>query len=961
MNTSPPKNGGGTGKATTHSKDSPGVTAWHARAEELAPWFLKRLFVRFDRYGGYEPDGKGGKELKTFPKSGPKAGCVNLDLVLRHCRATDTADVIGPHTLNLDDLGMECAVDIDAHEGDGADPEANRRFALAIFAEVINLGFRPLLYSSNGKGGYHLRVLFQELIPGPVLFRFAKWLVRNHAVYGFKKSPETFPKQKTIRRKFGNWLRLPGRHHTRDYWSEVFDGSTWLAGAAAVDHILSITGDPPDLIPDQAKEYDPEPQPKPRQEEPKRRAGVPGVTIFEAFNREQTLQTVADFLCRYEWEVVHKSDDVWTMRRIGSQNDQNGNVKIFDGVPVFYSFTPNTKVPPNEGMNPTQLRATYEFGGTAKRHMADLARALEVEGFEGPPPPTMTWNGEPIRASKSAERKTAPQPSADGIQPPADTQKDEGGSSDSADPPNPPDPPREPDDRAVVILTADLHVVAERTFAALAARDRELFQRAGELVTVLRQVRPPVFLRRDEGAAAFSLVSDDLLAVRCSQTCRFLQQKIANDGTASLVPKQPPERIVRAVRAVVDSRVRPVTGLLTAPTLRPDGTLITAAGYDESTGLYLDLSGCPPVEIPEHPGRGEVIAAVETLRYPLRDFPFAQECHRGAAIAAFLTLIGRYTFSGSVPLFLVEANRAGTGKGLLIDALIVAATGIHPASMANTTDDNEMRKRLLAVALAGDPVVKIDNVAEADALGTSALESALTAGVIEDRILGRSETARAPLTAVFFASGNNVRLSSDMPRRTCAMRLESSLENPEERPDLCEPRLLDHIRAHRGRYLSAGLTILRGWFAAGQPRQTLPNWGSFEPWSDSIRQCVTWAGIPDPYETRREMLSRSDQVSNLFRALVVNWSYLDPDNRGVTTAAILRAVEQHETDSVRLAKRDAIRTAVIELCPGRGDELPSPKSLSRRLTSLRGRVAEGLKFTGQEDRTSVISWFVRPV
>src|SRR5262249_34722510 len=44
-------------------------------------------------------------------------------------------------------------------------------------------------------------------------------------------------------------LRLPGRHHTRDHWSRVWDGARWLDGAEAVDQILRRDGGAPTLIP----------------------------------------------------------------------------------------------------------------------------------------------------------------------------------------------------------------------------------------------------------------------------------------------------------------------------------------------------------------------------------------------------------------------------------------------------------------------------------------------------------------------------------------------------------------------------------------------------------------------------------------------------------------------------------------------------------------------------------------
>jgi hypothetical protein len=88
------------------------------------------------------------------------------------------------------------------------------------------------------------------------VYAFLCWLVADHATLGLAEAPETFPKQAAVAPpgqagQFGNWLRLPGRHHTRDYWSRVWDADAgrWLGGNRAIDHILSIQGDDPGLIP----------------------------------------------------------------------------------------------------------------------------------------------------------------------------------------------------------------------------------------------------------------------------------------------------------------------------------------------------------------------------------------------------------------------------------------------------------------------------------------------------------------------------------------------------------------------------------------------------------------------------------------------------------------------------------------------------------------------------------------
>jgi hypothetical protein len=50
-------------------------------------------------------------------------------------------------------------------------------------------------------------------------------------------------------RPYGSWLRLPGRHHTRSHWTKVWGRDRWLEDQEAVDAILSVTGDSPELIP----------------------------------------------------------------------------------------------------------------------------------------------------------------------------------------------------------------------------------------------------------------------------------------------------------------------------------------------------------------------------------------------------------------------------------------------------------------------------------------------------------------------------------------------------------------------------------------------------------------------------------------------------------------------------------------------------------------------------------------
>lgn len=251
------------------SQNAPEVAqAWAARSAELADWAWERLVNRTDVWGGYNAKEDRDKVVtrrdgSTY-KLGPtltrppvrQRGQVALTrLVLgRHFRARGPADVVGLHSTSAENTSRWGAIDVDRHGEQSTSAEVNRRAACGWYGRLTSLGFRPLLCDSNGDGGFHLSILFGAPVSTERVFYFMRELVSNHAVYGLPTRPETFPKQRRVwteggKARYGNFLRVPGRHHTREHWSRVWDGSTWLEGARAVDFILSLTGDPPDLIP----------------------------------------------------------------------------------------------------------------------------------------------------------------------------------------------------------------------------------------------------------------------------------------------------------------------------------------------------------------------------------------------------------------------------------------------------------------------------------------------------------------------------------------------------------------------------------------------------------------------------------------------------------------------------------------------------------------------------------------
>jgi hypothetical protein len=244
-------------------------SAWASRASELARWLWERYVVRDDVWGGYHaladrekevrrPDGTTYKlgKVRTWPPRRFR-GTVKLTLqvIEQHCRGARPEHVVGAHTTSPTNLSKFGTVELDMHGEGGNTAEANWAAARGWYDRLRQAGFHPLLWDSDGKGGYHLDVLFRELVSTRALFFWLRDLVKDFATFKLTARPETFPKQSQLRPKpdgrgtYGNWVRLPGRHHTRDQWARVWDGGDWREGNAAIDWMLHLQGDSPELLP----------------------------------------------------------------------------------------------------------------------------------------------------------------------------------------------------------------------------------------------------------------------------------------------------------------------------------------------------------------------------------------------------------------------------------------------------------------------------------------------------------------------------------------------------------------------------------------------------------------------------------------------------------------------------------------------------------------------------------------
>lgn len=486
--------------------------------------------------------------------------------------------------------------------------------------------------------------------------------------------------------------------------------------------------------------------------------------------------------------------------------------------------------------------------------------------------------------------------------------------------------------RRIVIVGPDEKRVNDQALEALASHP-ELYYRGDLLVHVVRDEGPARRIHRPEGYPRIVAVPNALLREMLTESVDF--RKVA--GEDELVSVGPPASCVQALAARGHwPPLRPLEVITQTPLLLPDGSVLQEPGYDRATGFYF-LPKVQFPEVPDHPTSSEVTAALDLLREAVCDFPFAQERHLSAFLAAVLTILARHAFSGPAPLLLVDANTRGSGKGLLVDVACRIGTGEDVARMAYSRNEEEQRKAILSLALEGRRVALIDNVA--GSFGSATLDAALTATVWTDRILGVSKTATVPLTIVWFATGNNVAVVGDTVRRCLYIRLESPDEHPERRQGFRHPHLLEWIDTRRPELTAAGLTLLRAFVAAGRPDQRLPAWGSFEDWSDLVRNCLVWLGLPDPGETRRDLHDSASDEDSTLNDLVGGLSevFQELDGGCGTAREILQVLE-----STPETQFGGLRDALAELVPRPAQKaLPNTAQLGALLREYRGRVSRG--------------------
>lgn len=466
-----------------------------------------------------------------------------------------------------------------------------------------------------------------------------------------------------------------------------------------------------------------------------------------------------------------------------------------------------------------------------------------------------------------------------------------------------------------VLATRKVYFKPRLRLALIVVSNRQLRDQTGDALEALDAVNttPVVFQR-----------GGDIVRVRTDEaTGRPMIQRLGVDEMVGLLTRsadyvemggiaggliavKPPQAIARDILALPKWRFPALVGVVESPRVRPDGSILTAPGYDPPTKLWLaEYEGWRSFDVPLYPTQRDLCEAVALLDELFSDFPFVGSADRANVIAFLLTPILRPAIAGSVPVCAFDAlSKQGTGKSLLLRTSVIAATGREPALSAIPDEEAEWRKSITAALVAGREVIAFDN-ASGGIIESGTWANAVTAVCYDDRILGVTKRVELPVRCTWGITGNAIAFGPDMARRTYQVLLDAGVERPEERAGF-RHELPAWAIQNRLALVRACLVLCRAYWSNGCPVPRVRPLGSFEDWTRIVGGVLEHARIPGFLDNQATFRINADTERGEWHAFVAALAGVYSEEREFTTSDVVALIER----SPEL--REALPTHVAE-------------------------------------------------
>lgn len=193
--------------------------------------------------------------------------------------------------------------------------------------------------------------------------------------------------------------------------------------------------------------------------------------------------------------------------------------------------------------------------------------------------------------------------------------------------------------------------------------DVQFFQRSGELVRPV-SVKVPAAHGAKTTAIHLREVNSVFARDMMSRHIDFLRY---DARAADWMPSVAPLAIAATmIERKAEWKFRNIIGVISTPTVKPDGSLLTTEGHDAATDLLLvNPPRMPP--IPDKPTRADATVSLARLKDLFAEFPYVDGVSRSVALSGAISAVARGAFLNA-PMHACSATDAGSGKSYQNDA-----------------------------------------------------------------------------------------------------------------------------------------------------------------------------------------------------------------------------------------------------------------------------------------------------
>ena len=255
------------------------------------------------------------------------------------------------------------------------------------------------------------------------------------------------------------------------------------------------------------------------------------------------------------------------------------------------------------------------------------------------------------------------------------------------------------------------------------------------------------------------------------------------------------------------------------------------------------------------------------LKDLLGEFPFVGMADEANAYGLLVGQLLKSAYPS--PIGFIDKPASQTGATKLATTIAALADGRLPAIMTASERAEENDKRLSTHLARGPASLLVDNLNSKFA--SDVIASGMTADSIGGRLLGVNAEAKVPTRSLqIYMTGNNASLERDLINRSISVRLDSGVENPEERTGF-RYDLPSAALERRPHFFSAAISLVARWVEVGCPMGGGAVLDSYKDWMHAVGGILDFAGVPGFNENRPDFKRRADTEGDREASFVERW------------------------------------------------------------------------------------------